>query len=248
MAELTPSALRRRPLRLDARLKLVLLCAASLVSLHLQIPGLLMLIALLTALAIACRAYFDLRLRDLRWVLWILVIVFAAHLLFTEGTPLVRLGPLAPAREGLREGAIACLRLTWVFMLGGLFIALTPSSEIKAGVQWFLKPIPGVPAERVGTMLGLVARFIPVIFEEAARTSDAQHARLANRRRNPVGRMAAFGQPLIRRVVQTADRLAVAMEARCYTGVRTEPDLNARGPDWLFFGIGLAALAAALAL
>ena len=73
------------------------------------------------------------------------------------------------------------------------------------------------------------------------------HPRLADHRRNPVKRLSAFGLPLIRRIVQTADCLAAAMEARCYTEVRTEPDLNARGPDWLAFGVALAALAAALA-
>ncbi|MFO7709774.1 MAG: energy-coupling factor transporter transmembrane component T [Desulfobacterales bacterium] len=248
MAELTSSASRRPTLRLDVRLKLVLLCAASLASLSLQIPGLLVLTAPLAAVVIARRAAFGVRFRELRWVLWILALVFVARLLFTEGTPIVSLGPVALAREGVREGVLACLRLAFVFMLGGVFIVLTPSAEIKAGVQWFLRLIPGVPADRVATMLGLVARFIPVIFEEAARTSDAQRARLADHRRSPVGCLAAFGLPFTRRIVQTADRLAVAMEARCYSESRTGPDLDLSGRDWLSFGAGLGLLAVALAV
>ena len=248
MAELTPASPRWNPLRLDVRLKLVLLCAASLASLRLELFGLLALIAPLTALAVARRAGFDVRWRELRWVLWILVFVFLARLFFTEGTPLIGFGPVALSREGLQQGVHAFLRLALVFLLGGLFIALTPSTQIKAGVRWFLRPIPGIPADRVATMLSLVVRFLPVIFREAARISDARRARLADRRRSPVGRLAAFGLPLIRRIVETADRLAVAMEARCYAENRTEPELAARGPDWLVFGAGLAALAAALAV
>lgn len=247
MAELTPSASGWTPLKLDVRLKLVLLCAASLASLHLKTSGLLLLMSPLAALAVACRASFGVRFRELRWVFWILALVFAARAVFTEGTPLVVFGPVAVTREGLQEAVAACLRLAFMLMLGGVFIALTPPGEIKAGVQWYLRPVPGVPAERVGTMLGLVARFIPVILEAAARTSEAQRARLADHRRSPLGRLAAFGLPLVRRIVQTADRLAVAMEARCYAEVRTEPELTARGPDWLVFGGCLAALAAALA-
>jgi energy-coupling factor transporter transmembrane protein EcfT len=247
MAELIAASRRWRPAQLDVRLKLALLCAASLTSLTLQVPGLLVLLAPLAALTAACRASFDVRFRELRWIFCMLAFVFAARALFTEGTPVIGFGPAVLTCEGLREGAAACLRLALIFMLGGVFIALTPLSEIKAGVQWFLRPLPGVPAERVGTMLGLIVRFIPVIFESAARTSDAQRARLADHRRNPVRRLSAFGLPLIRRIVQTADCLAAAMEARCYTEVRTEPDLNARGPDWLAFGVALAALAAALA-
>lgn len=248
MVELIPSAPGWTPLRLDVRLKLALLCAASLASLHLKTPGLLLLLAPLAALTITRRASFGLRYRELRWVLWILALVFAARALFTEGAPLIGLGPVAVSREGLQEALSACLRLALMFLLGGVFVALTPSAEIKTGVQWYLRPIPGVPAERVATMLGLVARFIPVIFEEAARTSDAQRARLADHRRSPVRRLTAFGLPLIRRIVQSAERLAVAMEARCYAEVRTEPELNACGPDWLVFGACLAALAAALAV
>lgn len=248
MAELSIPPRRWTPVLMDVRLKLALLCTASLASLHLNIPGLLGLLAPLAVFAIARRASLGVRFRELRWVFWILALVFAARAFFTEGTPLIGFGPVALTRQGLQEAVSACLRLMLMFMLGGVFIALTPSGEIKAGVQWFLRPVPGVPAARVATMLGLVARFIPVIFEEAARTSDAQRARLADRRRSPVGRLSAFGLPLVRRIVQTADHLAVAMEARCYSETRTEPELVARGRDWLAFGLGLVILAAALAI
>jgi len=66
----------------------------------------------------------------------------------------------------------------------------------------------------------------PVILEQAARTSDAQRARAVENRRNPIRRMAVFGMPLMRRTLGTADNLAVAMEARCYSEKRTDPELK----------------------
>ncbi|MCU0561759.1 MAG: energy-coupling factor transporter transmembrane protein EcfT [Desulfobacterales bacterium] len=248
MAELSTPHRRWTPARLDVRLKLALLCTASLASLQMQLYGLLGLLLPFALLAIARRASLGARIRELRWVFWILALVFAARALFTEGAPLVSLGPVAVTRQGLQEAVNACLRLALMFVLGGVFIGLTPTGEIKAAVQWYLRPIPGVPAARVATMLGLIARFIPVIFAEAARTSEAQRARLGDRRRSPVGRLATFGLPLVRRIVLSADRLALAMEARCYSELRTEPELAARGRDFLAFGLGLAMLAVALAV
>jgi energy-coupling factor transporter transmembrane protein EcfT len=149
-------------------------------------------------------------------------------------------------REGLREGALAGLRLALVFLVGVLLMATTRPTEIKSGVQWFLRPLPLVPAERVGTMLGLLVRFIPVIFEEVARASDAQRARAVENRRNPLRRAVKLGVPIMSRIFERADRLTLAMEARCYSERRTQPELRASRKDWVWFGLGCGWLAVLL--
>ncbi len=101
---------------------------------------------------------------------------------------------------------------------------------------------------RVATMLSLVARFMPVIVEQAARTSDAQRARAGENRRNPIRRLTAFGIPLMRRTFETAEHLAVAMEARCYSETRTDPDLTTGRKDWVLFGTAVAMILTAAAL
>lgn len=233
---------------LDVRLKLVLMAGVSVAGLRLGFAGLSLLLALLiiffSVFRPAARVYFS----ELRWVFLLLTLVFVARVFSTDGTPLTGFGPVAVTREGLREGTLVCLRLVLVFVVGAAFIATTRSSEIKAGLQWFLKPLPWVPAERVATMLSLVARFMPVILEQAARTSDAQRARASENRRNPIRRLAAFGIPLMRRTFETADNLAVAMEARCYSETRTDPDLTAGRRDWVFFGTAVALILTAAAL
>ena len=233
---------------LDVRLKLILMAGVSVVGLRLGFASLSMLMALLIILFSFIRPTARVHFSELRWVFFLLALVFIARVFSTDGTPLVAFGPVAVTREGLREGTLVCLRLVLVFTVGAAFIATTRSAEIKAGVQWFLKPVPWVPAERVATMLSLVARFMPVILEQAARTSDAQRARAGENRRSPIHRLTAFGIPFMRRTFEIADNLAVAMEARCYSETRTDPDLTTGRKDWVFFGTTVALILTAVAL
>jgi energy-coupling factor transporter transmembrane protein EcfT len=251
MAELKRFSARRRlqPLaHLDVRLKLALMFGVSPVGLNLGFSGLALLVLPLILLLALHRPAPGANLKDLRWIAVMLALVLIARALLTDGEPWMAFGPVAATREGLREGALTCLRLILMFMLGAAFIVTTPSAQIKAGVQWFLKPIPFVPAERVATMLSLIIRFIPVILEQAALTSAAQRARGVENRRNPVRRTVLFGMALLRHTLATADNLAVAMEARCYSDQRTDPELKTGRRDWVFFGsaAGLVMMAAAL--
>lgn len=248
MAEVTH--LRRGPgawglRRLDVRLKLALLAAASLVSLRLGFAGIGLLALPLAAVLLAVTAVSRPRFREVRWVFVLLGFVFAARVLSTDGPPIVAIGAAAISREGLREGALVSLRLALVFMSGAAFIATTRSAEIKAGVEWLCRPLPQVPAARVATMLSLVVRFMPVIVAQAAKTTDAQRARAVENRKNPVYRTVKFAIPLMRRIFETADGLALAMEARCYCEQRTDPEIRAGLRDWVVFAAGAAILAAA---
>ena len=221
--------------RLDARMKLVLVAAASLISLQLDFAGIGLMALPLLAAAAGCRRSVRIPAGELRWIGLLLAFVFGARVLSTDGTTLFSILALDITREGLREGSLVCLRLALVFLAGTLLMATTRPAEIKAGVQWFLKPLPLVPAERVGTMLGLLVRFIPVIFEEVARVSDAQRARAVENRRNPLRRAAKLGVPIMVRVFERSDQLALAMEARCYSERRTHPVLRAALKDWVLF-------------
>jgi energy-coupling factor transporter transmembrane protein EcfT len=85
-------------------------------------------------------------------------------------------------------------------------------------------------------MLGLVLRFIPLVFLQAGATLDAQRARGIESRRNPLYRLTRFAIPFLRRLFLAADRLTDAMAARCYTEIRSEPVLSARRRDWYALG------------
>ncbi len=126
-----------------------------------------------------------------------------------------------------------CWRLLVVILVGILFISSTRLSEIKAAVEWYLGLVPMIPERRVGTMISLLVRFLPLIIEEASETSDAQRARGVELRKNPIYRMKAFSIPLFRRIFQRADKLALAMEARCYSDNLAEAVFASTGTDWI---------------
>lgn len=234
--------------RLDVRMKMVLLAAFSAACLHADVAGLLLLGLPLLSVAPANRVPASVHFRELRWLGLLLVLVFVARAASTDGTVVLSIGTLGVSREGAMDGLRVCLRLIFVFLMGSMFVASTRPGDVKAGVQWFLEPLPFVPAERVATMLGLVVRFIPLIFEEVSRTTDAQRARAVENRRNPIYRMVSFGIPLLRRIFEASDRLALAMEARCYAESRTGPELKAGRRDWTVLAAGGGWLALLLAV
>ena len=102
-------------------------------------------------------------------------------------------------------------------------VITTRPTEIKAAVEWFLKPFPAIPRARIGTMLGLLLRLIPLLTAQAAETMDAQRARGVENRKNPIYRLTWFAIPFLRRSFTAVDHLSMAMEARCYTDERTTP-------------------------
>ncbi len=245
MAELTGFHYRpgtSRLHRLDVRLKLALLAAAALVSLKLGAAGLVVL-ALLVLFQLAAAGCLP-RFRGMEWRTMglLLGLVFCGRALSMPGEEIIAWGPVALTREGAIDGALAALRLGTVFLLGAAFVAATRPAEIKAGVEWLLKPLPGVNARRAGTTIGLLIRFIPVVWEQAAAVADAQRARAIEQRRNPLRRAACFGIALMRRLFISADTLALAMEARGYRDDRTGAPLAVRPGDWPLFAAALAAL------
>jgi energy-coupling factor transporter transmembrane protein EcfT len=181
-------------------------------------------------------------IKTIRYVFLLLVFIFIARAFSSPGSPVIEFGGISVNREGIYDGAMVCWRLLVVIVMGLSFISTTRSSEIKTAVEWFLGFIPFIPAKRTAVMMSLLMRFIPVILDQAKETGDAQRARGVENRKNPVYRMIKFGIPLMRRTFERADKLAVAMEARCYSEDRTDPELTSERNDWitLVFVIGLS--------
>jgi len=219
--------------KLDVRFKLLFLILISLVSLGGGFKGLGILTGLVTALIIHSRLPLKSGFKEFRFFLIFLLLILVARMLTTPGTVLIEIKSIAITRPGLMSGVLICWRLVIIALLGFLFVFTTPSSEIKAAVEWFLKPAAFIPGKRIATMMGLIVRFIPVILNQAKETAEAQRARCVEYRKNPLYRLVRLGVPLIRRTFEQADRLIIAMEARCYSEDRTDPALSATRIDWI---------------
>ena len=219
--------------KLDVRFKLLFLILISLVSLGGGFTGLGVLTGLVAGLSIHSRLPLKSGFKEFRFFLIFLVLILVTRMLTTPGTALIEIKSIAITRPGLISGVLICWRLVIIALVGFLFVFTTPSSEIKAAVEWFLKPAAFIPGKRIATMMGLIARFIPVILNQAKETAEAQRARCVEYRRNFLYRIVRLGIPLIRRTFEQADRLIVAMEARCYSENRTDPVLSATRVDWI---------------
>ncbi|RZB31310.1 MAG: energy-coupling factor transport system permease protein [Desulfobacteraceae bacterium Eth-SRB2] len=217
---------------LDVRFKLLFLVLISLTSLKAYPFALSVLTLMLVAALFNTQGSLKSILKAFRYVFVLLAFIFFARALSTPGSVVIEFKAVSMTREGFYEGAVVCWRLVIVVLTGLAFISTTRPSEIKAAVEWLLNPFPFIPSKRIATMMSLVVRFIPVIFDQARETADAQRARGVDNRKNPVYRLKKLGIPLMRRTFERADKLAVAMEARCYSENRTDPGLCARLRDW----------------
>jgi energy-coupling factor transporter transmembrane protein EcfT len=227
--------------RLDPRFKLLFIILLSLVCLNLNFISLGIFTVLLLGLVFLSRLPLHSGLRELRYFFILLLLVFIARVLSTGGPSVLDLPVVSISQQGLRDGLLICWRLAFIVLLGFTLITTTRPPEIKAAVQWYLKPVPFIPEKKVAMMMGLILRFVPVIFDQAAETAEAQKARCVQNRKNPIYRLTKLGLPLMRRTFERADDLVAAIEARGFNENRTDPELVSHPRDWiaLFAVIGL---------
>ena len=219
--------------RLDARVKLLALMLVSLLSLGAGSVSLAILAVLLIVLAADCGLSLFQLARELKYFFFLLLLVFVARSLSTPGETLWQWSVINITREGLLAGVLVCWRLAIVIVAGLLLVISTRTSHITGAVRWYLGPVPFIDETRVALMMGLVVRFIPGLLQRAGETADAQRARCVENRKNPVYRLRVLVIPLLRNAFLEAEELVQAMEARGYTGRRTEPEFAMRRGDWI---------------
>ncbi|THB74818.1 MAG: energy-coupling factor transporter transmembrane protein EcfT [Desulfobulbaceae bacterium] len=144
--------------------------------------------------------------------------------------------------ERLQQAFLFCWQLLLVVLLGVMLVYTTSTKDIRAGLVWWLKPIPFINEQVLATMIGLLIRLIPLILFQALEISDGMKARNIENRRYPFYRFVRFTIQLFRRAFVTGDDLVDAMQARCYTEKRTMPLLTFAALDVLaaLLGIGIA--------
>jgi energy-coupling factor transporter transmembrane protein EcfT len=207
MAALTPFSFRPGKTLLhgfDVRFKLISVVVISLSLVNAAAAALSVITALFVLLSFHIRIPILDSVKELRYILFLLVLVFFARLFSTPGEALFKVYGIILSKNGMREGALVCWRLFLVIYLGTLFISTTRISQIKRSVEWFLSPIPLIPAKRIATMMGLIVRFIPVIFQKTREVSEAQRARCAENIKNPFIRLKRLAFPMVGRVFQDA--------------------------------------------
>jgi energy-coupling factor transport system permease protein len=162
-------------------------------------------------------------LRGIKPLLILTVITVAFQVFLVPGTPVFHWWLLTITDNGLTQGVLMAYRLLVIYLLAQLLTFTTSPMQLTDGLEKTLRPLAGigVPAHELAMIMTIALRFIPVLFEESDKIVKAQLSRGANLQSGWLkGRnsLVSILVPLLNRAFQRADDLALAMEARCYTG------------------------------
>ncbi len=229
--------------RLDPRVKLAVAIVFAIALFSVRSWWALMAIAICVALAVAAaRIPARAALKGVGAVAVILAFTVAAQAIrWRPAVALIRLGPLGLSQAGLASGLFFAARIV-LLVVGTSVVTLTSTPvELTDALEWSMRPLTyiGFPAHDVAMMLSVALRFVPVTADVADQVLTAQRARGARLDRGgPIVRARAWIPvliPLFVDLFRRADRLAHAMEARCYRGGEGRTRLNElrmRRSDW----------------
>lgn len=154
------------------------------------------------------------------------------------------------AASGWLAGIAVALRLLLLVWASLLLMTLSTPAELSEALRRLLSPLGrlGLPVRDFTTSLSIALRFMPLLSEELRAVRAAQASRgAAFEGAGLVRRLRAYGGlmvPLFVGLFRRADRLASAMEARCYGASGVPTSLDGRR---FAFGDGAALLVGVVA-
>ena len=248
--------------RIDARVKIVLVVAYSIAIFFVQTWSGLGLFAIVLALAVAASGLRLLAcIRQLIPLLLILSFTLIANSfsfdvssaaelygigavssgVFQEMQPVALIGTFGFVPAGFARGCFYVLRIAFLLCASLVLVTTTSTSELSHAIRRFLVPLErfGLPVHDIATTISIALRFIPVTVDEFDAVRMAQASRGADFEGGGlIGKLKMWGTVLIPMFVglfRRAERLATAMDARCY-GMGKTSYLNQRrmdGKSWV---------------
>lgn len=138
--------------------------------------------------------------------------------------------------------ALASYRVVLVLLVSTAYVRTTPVRESQAAIQHL---IPGRIGRILSLGVGFIFRFLPLLRQDLFTIRDAMAARLGDER--PLTeRIQILTTTGLSRVFGRADRLALALQARCLSWNPTMPTIRFSRLDVLPFLLGLALLVASI--
>jgi biotin transport system permease protein len=136
--------------------------------------------------------------RQARVVLWLLVAIFVLHAVLTD----------------VLTGTVTVLRLLTLVLAAAVVTATTRVTAMVAVVERICRPLQwvGVRPARIGLVIAMALRFIPLIAERAERIREAQAARGGSVR--GLRGLSRTVVPLLVQVLQMAHTVSEALDAR----------------------------------
>jgi energy-coupling factor transport system permease protein len=178
----------------------------------------------------------------------LMAVTFFLQLIFTPGEVLVQLGPLAITRQGFTSGVNLVGRLVFLATFSALLAFTTPSMKLSDGIYALFGTLKkrSIRLAQFALVVGLSARFVPLLFAQGEQILKAQRARgidfsvgtITQRAK----RIITLFIPLFYSSLERAHRLSLAMEARGYRlgSSRSQwKTLRFSVDDWLWLSVAL---------
>jgi energy-coupling factor transport system permease protein len=211
--------------RLDPRTKLVgtLVFIISLFLFH-SFLGYIIATAFLVGVIKASKVPLKFIVKGLKAIIMLLMITVIFNMFLTPGDPLVKFWIFTITKQGLRVAVFMTIRLIYLIIGSSMMTLTTTPNQLTDGLESLLGPLKfiKVPVHEIAMMMSIALRFIPILLEETDKIMKAQIARGADFESGNLIKKAKSLIPLLVPLFISAFRrandLAMAMEARCYSG------------------------------
>lgn len=171
-------------------------------------------------------------LKGMKPILFLLIFTMCFNLFLTPGTEIFRWGFLKITKEGLRLAVFMGLRLGFLILGSSLMTFTTTPNQLTDGLERLFGPLKKIklPVHEIAMMMSIALRFIPILLEETDKIMKAQQARCADFETGNILKraksMVPILVPLFISAFRRASDLAMAMEARCYSGGEGRTKMN----------------------
>jgi energy-coupling factor transport system permease protein len=186
--------------------------------------------ALLAALTAAARVPLRYALKGVRAAVPMMIVIALLQILAiprnNTGAVLLRAGVVLVTTGGLHAAAAMLLRFGSLIMLLSLVTLVTGTRDLVHGAERLFSPLSrvGLPGAELALTLTVALRFLPILAMEAEHIAKAQVSRGADLGRGRGGLfrrvrlMLPLLVPLFLAALRRAEMLAIAMEARAWSG------------------------------
>ncbi|MEE1077979.1 MAG: energy-coupling factor transporter transmembrane component T [Agathobacter sp.] len=189
------------------------------------ILGIAIITLFLAAVIKLSKVPFKFMVKGLKAIIVLLLITSVFNLFLTPGEVTYwSFGMFQISNQGILNAVIMTVRLIYLIIGTSVMTLTTTPNQLTDGLEkslGFLNVIH-VPVHAIAMMMSIALRFIPILIEETDKIMKAQMARGANFEKGNLiekaKNMVPLLVPLFVSAFRRADDLAMAMEARCYSG------------------------------
>lgn len=172
-------------------------------------------------------------IKGLKPIFLIILFTFFLNMFMIKGEVIAEFWILKITKEGLYQALFMTFRLVLLIIGSSVLTLTTKPINLTDGIEYLLKPFAkvGLPAHELAMMMTIALRFIPTLLEETDKIMKAQQARGADFETGNIfqraKRLIPILVPLFISAFRIAQDMAMAMEARCYSGGDKRTRMNA---------------------